>query len=87
MPDATKDGHLIKKLFAFVVVDEDGDEGLCAMQTSEGWVPLVGSDIARVDYLRPAAAICAKQSGKVVHLRRFTNMEIVDVIHPNGVNA
>lgn len=87
MPDEAKDGHRINLMYAFIAIDEDGDEGVCAMYTPEGWVPMVGSDMERVDTLRKVAAGIARRSGKIVHLRRFSNMEIVNVIHPSGVGA
>lgn len=84
---ATETAYSIKLLYAFIAIDEDGDEGVCAMLTPEGWVPMVGSDMERIDSLRPVAAEIAKRSGKIVHLRRFSSMEIVNVIHPNGVGS
>lgn len=87
MADDAKDGHRINLMYAFIAIGEDGDEGVCAMYTPEGWVPMVGSDMTRVDQLRPIAAEIAKRTGKMVHLRRFAQMEIVNVIHPSGVGA
>lgn len=48
--------HVITKLYAFVSVDnEDGDEGIIGFQTGPGMMPMIGSDMNRVESLRKIA--------------------------------
>lgn len=61
----------IKELFAFVITDEQGDEGIMGFKISDGWLPMVGADMERVDCLRPIADMIAKQSDKTYEIRHF----------------
>ena len=45
----------ITEMFAFVVVGDDGDEGIPAIQMGDLMMPLVGADMERIDSLRPQA--------------------------------
>jgi hypothetical protein len=77
--------HIIKEMFAFVAVDSsDGDEGLAAFMRGETLMPMVGSDLTRVDSLRPMAQLIADHTGQPVTLVRFTVRETLDVIEPAG---
>jgi len=68
-------------MFAFVAEDTGpDDEGIIGTKTSEGWMPLVGADMARVDSLRPIAEAIAHQLGKPVKLLRFGTCEELEVI-------
>lgn len=83
MPIST--GQKISEIYAFIAVDDEGDEGICSVHhRNEGWVPLVTQNREDLDKLRPVAADVALRTGHVVHLRRYKVMEIVEVIHPNG---
>jgi hypothetical protein len=42
----------INQLFAFVIVDVDGTEGVVGVQVGGEWFPLMGADMARVDSWR-----------------------------------
>ncbi len=65
----------IERMFAFVAVDENGDEGVVAewMPTSGpdgkgSWMPYVGADLEKVGYLRVRADSMVeefKKRGKV----------------------
>lgn len=71
----------IESMFAFVVEDTGpDDEGVIGIQTPEGWMPLVGADMARVDSLRPIAEAFAHKLGKPVKLLRFGTREELEVI-------
>lgn len=71
----------VEQLFAFIVEDSGpDDEGVIALLSEKGvegqfWLPLVGSDMARVDSLRSIAKGIGGQIGKKVKLARFTNRE------------
>lgn len=63
----------IKTMTAFVSVDEDGNEGVCAtFNPGMGWMPMVGADHARVESFRDLAKEIARTSGKPVKLVRFS---------------
>lgn len=73
----------IDKLFAFVVIDDDGTEGIPAFLAPGGTaMPMVGADLARVDSLRPIAQKFARESDKTVRLYVFDNRAEVEVIQP-----
>lgn len=58
------------ELFAFLAEDELG-EGLVAMPTPNGMMPLVGGDMEMAMQLRPAAQKIARISGKKIRLVHF----------------
>lgn len=64
----------IARLWAFIAVDEDGDEGICAFLATSGGThfPMVAADPARVESLKPIARRpAAAVPGKRIELRRF----------------
>ena len=71
----------IEEMYAFVAEESGpGDEGVVAMNTEFGWMPMVGADMARVASLRPIALGIAKSSGKRIKLLHFTKREELEVI-------
>ncbi len=73
----------IEQMYAFVVVDDDGTEGVPAIDNGKGMImPLVGADMARVESLRPYVESMAKSLGKPVTLMRFSVREELEVIEP-----
>lgn len=66
----------IDNLWAFLSIDEDGDEGVCAFHGSQGWMPMVATDLKRVESLKPLAQEMATE-GNNIKLVKFT--ERVDV--------
>ncbi len=73
----------IEKMYAFIVVDDDGSEGVPAFQGPDGMVlPMTGADLARVESLRPIAQNFANRSGKSVKLCVFENRIDQEVIVP-----
>lgn len=74
---------VIKEMFAFIIANTNKeDEGIPAVGTSLGIMPLVGADMARIDSLRAAAKDTADRAGKPVILAKFSVREDVEVIHP-----
>ena len=49
MPD------VVTHLYAWIIVNEDGDEGVPAFLAPSGWMPMVGADEARIKSLAPMA--------------------------------
>ena len=72
----------IDEMFAFVSVDAQGNEGVCAFMAGDIWMPLVGADMNRVAKLRECAKDIAHRSGKTLRLVRFTKREEMEVIEP-----
>lgn len=66
----------IMEMYAFVAEDEGPeDEGIIGFKSCTGWMPMVGSDMARVESLRPLARAVSRGTGKKVKLIRFTKRE------------
>lgn len=64
----------IDEMFAFIVLDDDGTEGIPAIPGPGGVaLPMVGADMARIESLRPFAENAARRMGKTVSLVKFTN--------------
>lgn len=72
----------IDEMYAFIVIDDDGSEGIPATKKGDWWFPLVGADMARVNSLRPVARELARKLGKSVELVRFTTREHLETIEP-----
>ena len=72
----------IETLFAFVVVDDDGTEGVPALQVGGTALPMMGADLAMVELLRPHAVQVAKQLNKPVTLVHFSQRTDQEVIEP-----
>lgn len=73
----------IDTLYAFVAEDTGpDDEGVIGMLTTDGWLPLVGADMARIDSVRIAAEQIARDTGKRVKLLQFTNRVEMEEINP-----
>lgn len=76
--------YVIEKFRAFVSVDDDGDEGLCAFFNAESgqWLPLIAADEKRFADLERLARIVAKKSGRPVHIIEYSTRKPVGVIQP-----
>jgi hypothetical protein len=80
------DGQMrIDSVFAFVVVDDDGTEGIPAF-LAEGNVvmPMMGADLAMVDRLRPVARQWAIENGKAACLVHFSRRTVQETYEPDG---
>lgn len=77
----------IETCFAFVVIDDDGTEGVIGANMDDTWVPLMGADEERVDSLRPLAQLISTAVGKEVTLLRFGGREELEVIRPEESSA
>ena len=77
----------VTELFAFVIEDRGPeDEGVPAILTDRGMLPLMGADWEREEGLRPHAQRLATQFGKPIRLLRFRGLEEVEVLLPEGEN-
>lgn len=69
----------LDELWAFMSVDDDGNEGLCAFMGPDNvMIPMIAGDPERVDQLKPLAADMALKAGKKIRLARFSTKEIVE---------
>lgn len=76
-------GHMIDEMWAWVMFDaSDGNEGIPAVNVpgTELIVPLVGADADMAMTHRDVAIQLAAQAGARVELRRFTKVEVLEVI-------
>lgn len=69
----------IDRLFAFVVTDDDGSEGIIGMQAPESnmMVPFIGADMDRVKSLAFMANIIAKKVNKEYRILEFSTRKDV----------
>ena len=74
----------IIEMFAFIAVVGEDDEGIIAGVIGGNLYPLVGTDMARVDSLRPIARAAATQRGCAVRLVKFSQMTELEIINPAG---
>ncbi len=80
---STSKGFKIKKIWAFIAEEEDGTEGVCGYEVSEGkWMPLIGADGARLESLLPIAKQIAIHTNRRMELREFSTMVTTKVIEP-----
>lgn len=78
MPDMPR----INQMWAFLSVDDDGDEGVIGYRDPKAnwWVPLVAADEERVRIYREYAGEIAKLTGRPVRLVKFSAREDVETI-------
>lgn len=81
------ENHLkIEDVWAFISVDEKGDEGLCAIPTQMGMMPMIAADEARLKDLMPQAQKLADMTKKKIKLIKLTNRQEVEVIVPASLD-
>lgn len=62
----------IVELFAYVSIDEKGNEGICAMEVGDGlWLAMVTSKPRIAEKMKAVAADIARSGDKAVRLVRF----------------
>jgi hypothetical protein len=81
-----KEPFKITELWALVSQDKKGEEGVCGFHGRDGvfW-PMVCADVARLRSYIPIAEEISKESGMKIEVRRFTTMETLTVITPEGI--
>lgn len=69
-------GLHIDEVFAFISVDENGDEGVIAVKGHDGsYLPLIGADMERIDSLRHIAAHTGEANNMTVKLIKLSVRE------------
>jgi hypothetical protein len=71
-------GQKIERLYAWVVVESDGGEGVAAASIGAMMIPLIGADQARVESLRSHAEAVRRASGCRVLLKVFGSVTVVE---------
>lgn len=76
--------HLkVDNMYAYLSVDqEDGNEGLVAIDTATGKMPLVGADMGRMLSYKPIVKNLVKTTGFKVRLYKFSSKKLLDEINP-----
>ena len=64
-------GFVVEELFAFIAVDDDGDEGVIAAKMGDMMMPLVFADLARLPTFAPIADAVSKATGVDYKLKHF----------------
>jgi hypothetical protein len=73
----------IEQMYAFVVVDDDGTEGVIGVPKPGGeWIPLVGADMRRVEQMTPIAKQLASAIGKSIDVLKFSQRTLLKTIKP-----
>lgn len=75
-------GYQIDRLFAYLSTDEAGGEGVIAVSTPTGAMPLVGADADRMMSYQPFAREAAQRTGRPVRLVRFDRRTVLEEIQP-----
>lgn len=76
-----------KELYAWVFDDPTGEKGVAGVFLSGTWFPLVKSDRAFLDDLRPHVEQLVAQCGVPCQLLRFTRDGVVDEVKPKKGSA
>ena len=72
----------IDSIWAFISVDAEGNEGVCAAMLNGIFAPLIAADEDRLASLRPIAIKIAKETGITVRLIKLSSRTELEVIEP-----
>lgn len=72
----------IDVLYAFISVDAQGNEGICAFTHPETgmYMPMVGADMKRVELIRPLAVGLTEMTGVDIQLVKFEQRTLLEVL-------
>jgi len=74
----------IDEMYAFIAEDTGpDDEGIVGFTVGNNWIPMVGGDMARIESLKPIAALVSARTGQKIKIVKFTNREEIEEICPN----
>lgn len=79
-------GKTIERLYAWIVTEPDGTEGIPAVSIGTLALPLVGSDKQRIESFREVAMATAKSQNLPLRLVEFTGLVVLET-HPAKVRA
>jgi hypothetical protein len=74
--------YKIETLSAYVTVDDNGEEGICAFRDpgSNMMMPMVCADNIRIQLFEPIAREMSLATGKTIKLIRFSQREEIKTI-------
>lgn len=72
----------VTELWAYVVEEFPGEEGVPAVPLHGLMYPLFGADAERMKSMEKFAQMMADATGVKVELRRFSSVEVVKVLNP-----
>jgi hypothetical protein len=67
----------ITEIYAYISVDSDGNEGVCAFTSGSTMMPMIAADPARLKQLEPIAKQLAQISPHPIKLVKFSTREEV----------
>ena len=70
----------IENVWAFVSHDDKGNEGLCAIPTNLGMMPMIAADVDRLNSLKEAAQKLKAMTNKKIKLIKFSVREDLETI-------
>jgi hypothetical protein len=70
----------INQVWMAVSVDDDGSEGVCAIRTDNGWLPLVAADEKRLEFIIEQARFLAEAQRRIIRVVKMCSREEVAVI-------
>lgn len=73
--------QLLDNLFAVISKDETG-EGICAMMTPSGGMPMVFGHERMLEMTKKFAKQIAKETGKELRIVKYSKTEVLEVIKP-----
>lgn len=74
----------VEAMWAWVTVDDAGDEEIIAVEMLGTWFPAVGANRRLVESLRPLAEEIIVKTGATVRLLRFTTREVLETFPARG---
>jgi hypothetical protein len=73
-------GQAIETLYAWIVTEPDGGEGVASAQLGEIHMALVGADMDRMKSLREFAEMIRRATGYPVRLVRFGSRDDLEIL-------
>lgn len=70
----------IDAVWMAVSVDENGDEGVCAVNIDGGWMPLLAADEKRLPWIVARASEIAAATQQLIRIVKLTTREEFQVI-------
>ena len=68
----------IDDVWMAISIDDDGTEGVCAVQVNGTWYPLIAADEKRLPFVLDNAKAIAKRDHRLVEVIRLTTRKSVE---------
>lgn len=78
--------HKIVKLYAWICTEPDGEHGIPAFNLNGAVMPLIGSDLERMESLRPYAEMAHREHGYPVELVEFSTRTVLETLGNAGLH-